>query len=164
MSEAVVGAIIGFVGVLVGAGITQGAAFWQRRARHRSYWQALRAEVEICREHGDAYLADSVNSPAYRLPMKAYENALPGLLQDGAISHDEAKAVLAYYTQVDQMNRVLEQAHAAWVSGREDDLKRESDRLALKARHVSAGDKYYRRLQSIFDHHATQRLPLSPNE
>jgi hypothetical protein len=90
--------------------------------------------------------------------MKAYENAMPGLLTDGQVSHDEAKALLAYYGQVDQMNRVLDQAHDARSAAREDLSIEEQKRLTMKALHVSSQDKYYKRLKVIFDARAPLRV------
>jgi hypothetical protein len=147
----IIGGAFGIAGVIVGFFAAQIVAWFERRKRHRSYWSALSAEVELCREHGDAYLNAHVASPAYRLPIMAYENGFPALLSDGAVTHDEARAVLAYYVQVDQMNRALDQAHDAREESRDELLSAEAKRLKLKARHVSAADKYYVVARKVID-------------
>ena len=50
-------------------------------------------------------------SPAYRLPMKGYELALPALLRDGATKVEDVRAVTDFYLAAEEMNRCLDSAN-----------------------------------------------------
>ncbi len=52
------GGVFGLLGVIVGVVSTQGVAWWQRRKRHRAYWSAMSAEIDLCRDDAQAYLKD----------------------------------------------------------------------------------------------------------
>ena len=156
----VVGTIAGtLIGALIGFFSTQIAEWLKRRRHHKAYWGAIRAEMEICEEHGKAYLQDSVEAPSYRLPKIAFEKGFPVLLEDGGVSPEAAKAVLRYYAQVDQMNRVLEQAHKAYEADNDDMRQREKKRLLLKAKHVSSSGDYHGKAIAAVDAAITQIGP-----
>jgi hypothetical protein len=131
-------------GVIVGAATTQLAAWWERKKRHLSYWSAMAAETELCRDHAAIYVADWVIAPLYRFPTTAYENGFPALLGEGAVTGAEAKAALTFYGIVEQINRGIEQANDALVDGQKTDHSvKESNRVDLKCKGlVKAGGPY----------------------
>ena len=139
MSDWISGAF-GLAGVVIGASIAQGAAWWQKRKRHLAYWSAMSAEIDLCREDAAVYVRDRVIAPLYRLSTTAYENGFPALVGDGAVSGDEAKAVLGFYALVQQINRGLEQVNDALVDGKKTDKAiAESLRLDEKCARLLAG-------------------------
>lgn len=149
--------LYGLAGVIVGATITQGVAWLQKRKRHLSYWSAMSAEIDLCRGLADAYLNDQVSAPLYRLPTIAYEAGFPALLGDGAVAKDEATTMLRFYSQVAQLNRGLDQIHEATV--RQAPLDPEVRRLRLKAEKLldkcqqDPGGPYYRAAREVIDRH-----------
>jgi hypothetical protein len=133
MSNWISGAF-GLAGVVIDATITQGAAWWQKRKRHLAYWSAMSAEIDLCRDYAETYPKAMVIAPLYRLPTTAYENGFPALLGDGAVSHNDAKAVLGFYGEVEHINRGLEQANDAIADGvKTDHSVKESMRLRPKS-------------------------------
>jgi hypothetical protein len=51
---------------------------WVARGRRlRGHWAALRAELELCADRGEALLTHHVGAPLYRFPTMAYEPSLP---------------------------------------------------------------------------------------
>jgi hypothetical protein len=155
MSDWISGAF-GLAGVIIGATITQGAAWWQKRKRHLAYWSAISAEVDLCRDHAEEYCDAQAYAPLYRLPTTAYTQGFPALLGDGVVSHDDAKFILAFYGLVEQFNRGLEQVHEANVQdvggGR---VRDEAGRLDVKARHMIAPNGLYPAVRRVIDAHLT---------
>lgn len=144
----------GLLGVIVGATITQGTAWWQKRKRHFAYWSAMSAEVDLCRDQAQGYIADQVIAPLGRLSIVAYENGFPTLLADGAVTHDEAKAVLNFYGLVEQINRGLEQANEAIAGGTKTDRSiYESMRLDVKCKHMLEANGPYAVVRGVIAHH-----------
>jgi hypothetical protein len=86
---------------------------WDRHRRLRTHWAALGAELVYCSRSAQTYLNDNVRSPLYRLPTMAYRNALPGLLEAGALTGNEVLVLLEFFNEVETLNRGLEQAHEA---------------------------------------------------
>lgn len=150
-----IGGIFGLAGVIIGAVITQGSTAWQKRKRHFAYWSALRAEVDICRNHASNYKKDQKAAPLYRLPVTAYKKGFPALLGDGAVSHSEAKTMLDFYNMVEQMNRGLERAgemHLKLQDGGGDVfLFEEANRLSVKAEHLLDA---HQSVRGVIDPHA----------
>ena len=96
----------------------------------------------------------------------AYDHGFPALLGDGAVSEEEARSILRFYSQATQINRGLEYAHAATGAGVPPEvLARESDRLKLKARNLidpecsDPGGPYYKRVRAAIDRHVPSRGP-----
>jgi hypothetical protein len=157
MSEWISGAF-GLAGVVIGATITQGTTWWQKRKRHTAYWSAMSAEVDLCRDHSEEYVNGHAFAPLYRLPTISYDEGFPALLGDGAVSHGDAKAVLAFYGLVEQFNRGLEQVHEADVRNPGDGRVRdEAHRLDVKARHIIAPDGPYRAVRDVIDRHISTK-------
>jgi hypothetical protein len=157
---ALIGSVSGLAGVVVGAALASARERRQGRKRRLSYWSAISAEVEECKGLAEAYVRDSVSAPLYRLPTLAYNNGFPALLGDGAVSEEETRAILRFYSQVTQINRGLEYAHAATDSGVPPAvLARQADRLLLKARNLfdpacrDPGGPYYERVRAAIDPH-----------
>jgi hypothetical protein len=153
----VIPAIIGLLGVALGAGLGELREVCQRKKRHLSYWSAMSAEVDLCRGLAEAYCRDPVKAPLYRLPTVAYENGCPALLADGAVSEEEARSILRFYGQVEQINRGLEYAHAARDRSPQEVLDQEASRLKLKANNLidpncdDPGGAYYDRVRAAIN-------------
>jgi len=144
---ALVGAALGFAG-------PQLVAWWQKRKRHRAYWSAMSAEIDLCREHAEAYLKDRVVAPLYRLSTIAYANGFPSLLGDGAVTGDETKTVLAFYGLVDQINRGLKQANDALVDMKmTNKAVAENLRLDEKCKHMIAEGGPYDAVRAVITKH-----------
>jgi hypothetical protein len=156
----IVPALIGLLGVALGLTFASLREWWQRKKRHLSYWSAMSAEVDLCAGLGRAYTRDGVKGPLYRLPTIAYDNGFPALLGDGAVSEEEARAILRFYSQVTQINRGLEYAQKALDPGAPPDaLDREANRLMLKTASLidpevaDPGGPYYRRVRDAINQH-----------
>src|SRR5689334_23492249 len=63
---AILSGLMGLLGVALGACLTGLREAWSRKKRHLSYWSAMHAEVDVCREFGEFYLKDEKTAPLYR--------------------------------------------------------------------------------------------------
>ena len=128
---------IGIVGTLVGAVVGFGLGRWglarDRRRRLKGNREALRAEVDLCAEFAERYLADKVLAPLYRLPSSAFEKAFPNLLADAALSRSQVAALASFWGLVGEINRGLDQTHDA-RDGDQNRLGEEVNRLTAKCR------------------------------
>ena len=143
----------GLLGVVVGGvlGFTLGEVkeWLARRRRRKAHWLALSAEAEHCRELADEFLRANVMAPLYRLPTLSYSHSFPILLADGAPSEEEARAVTQFFSEVETLNRGLDQANDA----RNDDTRlQEFERNRLKAERLAGSGNYYRRLRTVLGH------------
>jgi hypothetical protein len=146
---AVIGAI---TGALSGAFL----AYWVnylllRRLRAEAHWRALEAEAELCREMAEAFLNGATSAPLYRLPVLSYQHSFPVLLADGAPNREEVEAVTRFYSQVETLNRGLDQAHVA--RGNQHELDSEHARNILKADRLTVSGRYYKALRGVLDKH-----------
>ena len=155
----------GLGGVIIGAVITQGIAWFQRRKRHRAYWSAMSAEIDLCNGLSKAYVRDEVQAPLYRLPTIAYDKGFEALLADGVVSEEEASGILRFYSQVVQINRGLDYAHAATEPGAAAGaLSEQASRLKLKATNLSdpeskdPGGPYYLTVRRLIDRHVKRAM------
>lgn len=162
----IVVAVIGLIGVCLGAWLVSWKESRQRKKRHLSYWSAMSAEVDLCAGLARAYCRDHVKAPLYRLPTIAYDNGFPALLGDGAVSEEEARSMLRYYAQVVQINRGLEYAHAASQPGfPKEVLDQEVGRLIKKASDLTdpqcddPGGPYYDRVRAAINKHVKSSGP-----
>lgn len=105
--------IAAVVGVALGFLLSEAKDWALRRRRRRAHWAALRAELDLCKEAAEMYLGDKVAAPTYRLPVVAYENALPSLLSEGVVSKEQAVALTKFFMQVETLNRGLDQSQLA---------------------------------------------------
>jgi hypothetical protein len=107
-----------------------------RKRRLRTHWAALRAEMDLCKEKAETIVGNGstplVLSPLYRLPLLAFEVSLPILLADGALSEVEAKSLSRFYSQVQDINRGLDNAAEMYKNDNRL-LFKEHDRNRLKA-------------------------------
>lgn len=111
---------------------------WLRsRRRRRAHFAALRAEIEHCRALAQSYLTDGVMAPLYRLPTMAYAHSLPALLADGGLDEAHTRDLLAFFNEVETLNRGLDQSENARLitnqTERESKLSDEYSRNRLKA-------------------------------
>lgn len=141
---AFIGAVVGFVpGFLAG----EFKDWWWRSRRRKAYWCALNAEIELCREMAQVFLAGRVMAPLYRLPTLSYLHSFPALLADGALSNLEAGAVTRFYSEVETLNRGLDQAHA--VRNEASLLAEEFERNQIKANKLVPSSSLYTNVRSV---------------
>jgi len=153
-----VAGVFGLAGVVLGFLGTNTVAWLEKHKRHRAYWSAISAEVELCKSMAETYLRDEVRAPLYRLPLIAYDKGFPALLGDGVVSKEAAKAILAFYSLVGEMNRGLEQANLLWQDRDAPDelLDTAANRIRIKAARISdhvhdAPERYYDGARSVID-------------
>jgi hypothetical protein len=149
---------LGLIGVVLGFILAQGKDWWSRYFRRKSYWAALRAELEFCREQAEIYMKDPYAAPLYRLPVTVYTHSFPALLGDGAVSEEDANALMRFFTEVATLNRGLDLANAA--RDRNDNnatLQAEVNRNRIKAQRLTAADdgavNYYAAAKHVIDKH-----------
>jgi hypothetical protein len=146
----------GALGVVLGFSLSEGKEWLLRRRRRKANWGALKAEVKICADLAERFLKDNVAAPLYRLPRASCDHALPPLLADASADETEVRPILLYYTQVDSLNRGLDQAEAA--RGDDQRLSIEHERNIMKARMlVPAADgrsSYYNEAFSVLERQA----------
>ena len=112
-----------------------------RKRRLKTHWSVIRAEIELCREKAVALLNDAIQSPLYRLPSSAYETSFPVLLTEGALSESESLTMGRFFSQVQDINRGLDNASTVLRSNDTAGLNQEFDRNLLKARSlIESGD------------------------
>ena len=113
---------------------------WVARGRRlRGHWGALRAELELCADRGQALLTHHVGAPLYRFPTMAYEASLPILLAEADVSEEEAIALGRFYCQVQDINRGLDNAAAVIMDTQR--LEQEFQRNVLKCRDLIEGEQ-----------------------
>lgn len=96
----------------------------------------------------------SIAAPLYRLPTVTYQNAFPALLADGALSGVDITAVIQYFTEVETLNRGLDQAENRRSKGEFLDLvKIDHSRNLLKAERLVKGADYYGAALQALDRH-----------
>jgi len=132
------------------------------RRMRRAHFSALKAEMEYCHDLAKVYLEGKIAAPLYRLPTVAYANSLPSLLTDAALNAADTRALLAFFNEVETLNRGLDQAEGARLitdpAEREIKLTDELDRNALKAKHLVSieflsSPSYYDRAKSVINSH-----------
>jgi hypothetical protein len=160
LAVAYVTASAALAGATLGVAGPQLVAWWQKRKRHHSYWSAIGAELDLCKGLAEAYGPENVQAPLYRLSVIAYDRAFPALLGDGAVSHDDAKAILRFYSQVTQINRGLDRVQVAIDTSAPDDaVERETNRVRKKAADLidpagpDPGGPYYAAARAAVDRH-----------
>jgi hypothetical protein len=125
MSSGLLGAVI----VLI---VGYAVRFVEQRIQIRGNWGALHAEVQQCGLLAETYRLAGVAAPSYRLPTICYQSCLPALLSLSGISEEETCAVLKFYSQVETVNRGLDQADMAYQAQDDARLQGEFSRLLLK--------------------------------
>jgi hypothetical protein len=149
---AVVGGILGFA-------IGELKEWLHGRRRRRAHWRALSAETELCREMAEEFLRANVMGPLYRLPTLSYSHSFPVLLADGAPNEAETRAVTQFFSEVENLNRGLDQANEA--RNDETRLRDEFGRNRLKAEILVGSGNYYTRLRAVLNHRAGPRTKTS---
>ena len=157
LSDGVIAAFIGAASAFFLMVIYNGLL--ARRKRHAHY-SALKAEMEYCHDLAKVYLEGKIAAPLYRLPTVAYANSLPALLADAALNATDTRALLAFFNEVETLNRGLDQAEGARLitdpTERETKLTDELNRNALKAKHLVSieflsSPSYYDRAKSVIN-------------
>ena len=149
-SPQVIATLIGaVVGVLLGVIVSELKEWWWRTRRRKAHWRALSAEVEICREMAEIFLRDGVGAPLYRLPTLSYLNSFPALLESGATTERDTRAVTQFYNQVESLNRGLDQANDARSDAQT--LNGEYSRNRLKAENLVGAVSYYSSVRQVLD-------------
>ena len=129
------------VGVVVGFALAE-VWRWRRNRRERfGRLLALRAEISSCRATLEGFHAANpvVLAPLYRLPEWGAMIALPQLIGDGTLSENSARALMNYYTHIEEVNRGLDRAGTFEVgnldpkAAENEPLRQEYSRNLLKA-------------------------------
>lgn len=126
--------------VLFGFVLAQAPLWADRRRRMRSHWAALRSEIVLCMENGNALLHDGYMAPLYRLPTTAFEKAFPLLMVEGHATEEDFMHLERFAAKVQEVNRGLEYAAACAQRDDEGGLKGEYSRNRIKARALIEGD------------------------
>lgn len=132
--------------------------WYTRRRRLRTHWSALRAEMDLCKEKAEILFGKPYLAPLYRLPLLAFQASLPILLADGALSEDESKVLSRFFSQVQDINRGLDNAGEMY-KGDNPRLMDEYKRNKLKAEALvhADGESMYDAARKIVDHKLTGR-------
>jgi hypothetical protein len=130
--------VAALAGVLAGAAISHGVEWLRRRQRRRAHRAALRAEIDYCQWRAETYQADDVAAPSYRLPTVTYTSSLPALLSDGVVSEPGVRALVAFFSEVETVNRGLDLVQTARERGDQQAIRAEYDRNLLKIRSLLA--------------------------
>lgn len=120
-----IGFVLGFV-----------PSWLDRKRRLKTHLHAIRAEMQLARERGNMLLNDNVMAPVYRLPVSTYQTSVPVLLAEGLLSEQGALSLGNYFCQVQDINRGLDNATAMAHSNDDAGIRREYNRLLLKARRL----------------------------
>ena len=119
----VIGFVLGFV-----------PSWLDRKRRLRAHLQAIRAEMQLARERANMLLNDNIMAPLYRLPVSGYQTSFPILLAEGVLSEEGALSLGDYFCQVQNINRGLDNATAMAHANDDAGIRREYERLLIKAR------------------------------
>ena len=84
-----------------------------RRKRLEAHRTALAAEIDICRLYAGTYFTAGIQAPSYRLPALIYTSSLTDLIANGALSTEGIDALISFYSQVETLNRGLDQINQA---------------------------------------------------
>jgi hypothetical protein len=145
------------VGVVFGFVLSETKEACHRRQRRKARFGALRAEIELCRETAQTYLASDKKIPLYRLPTNTYENSLPALLADGVLKEKEVSGLTEFFAQVETLNRELNQAQEMREKGEQQLLSEEISRNIVKAKRLvpveERSPSFYDRARRIVDDH-----------
>lgn len=150
MSEhnTLVGPVVSLAATFIGAGLAYLAATFQQRKREAKLRKAnavaLLAEVERCVAYANTYLQQNIMAPAYRLPVTIYAGSFPQLIADGKLSYADVQAVLDFYSQVQQVNWLLDEIHRHRLDDNDGMQSTERNRLVAKLREMNAaGSRFY---------------------
>lgn len=150
-SKELIGLIGPLLGVVLGFGLGWVSDRFTQRRRRKAHWAALRAEIDYCNRTATTYVERQVKvkSPLYRLPTMAYTKSFPALLADGVLNKKETSVLIEFFTQVETLNRGLDQAESA--RGDEERLNEEYCRNCMKAKGIARNGDLYRRARAIVD-------------
>ena len=126
MWQVIIGIVLGFALGLI-------PPWWVRRRRLLGHWRVLRVEINACGRFAQSLLDEPVQSPLYRLPVMSYEICYPAILTDGAPTEPEISTLTKFFGHVLEVNRGLDNADEWLKIGDDEKLKRERDRINLKA-------------------------------
>lgn len=142
------GPLTTLVATFIGAGLAYASATYQQRKRdarlRKAHAVALLAEVERCIAYANTYLKQNIAAPAYRLPYIVYEGSFPQLIADGQLSYADVQAVLDFYSQVQQVNWLLDEIHRHRLDKNDEMLSEERGRLIAKLNEMNvARTRFY---------------------
>ena len=110
--------------------------WFARKRRLKTHWRALRAEVTQCSERATVVFTSQplVMAPLYRLPLMTYQASFPVLLADGAVSESEVRTLGRFFSQVQDINRGLDNAAETNKADKLAKLEQEFERNCFKAK------------------------------
>ena len=98
-----------FLGAWLGVLTTRKQDQKREAKLHEALRGALLAEAEACIARTNSYLAENYIAAAIRLPVRVYDAAFGQLVATGAMPAHDVKAILDFYSQVQQVNGLLDQ-------------------------------------------------------
>lgn len=114
--------------------------WYARKRRLKTHWCALRAEMDECREKAKMLLSDKYPSPLYRLPLNAFTVSFSIILADGAINEAEVHALTRFFSQVQDINRGLDNAAKLYMANDPNKMQSEHNRNCMKATRLIEGE------------------------
>jgi hypothetical protein len=97
-------------------------------------------------------------APLYRLPLMTYQSSYPVLLTDGAVSESEVHVLERFFSQVQDINRGLDNAAEMHKAANQTGLTQEFQRNCLKARSLveaeGGGQSLYMQALQVVDRNA----------
>ena len=138
--------------------------WYARKRRLKTHWAVLRVEIELCKERAQTIIGRGADplvlSPLFRLPLMAYQSTFPVLLTDGALNEDEANSLGRFYSQVQDINRGLDNAAEMYKSDN-NRLFNEHGRNKLKSeglfKEKDGEDSLYEKAKNIVDQKLSQK-------
>jgi hypothetical protein len=97
------------------------------------------------------FIKDKRMAPLYRLPRSAFEKCYPELLADGALREGESKKLMAFFNEIETLNRGFDFASNA--SSDPAECQRQYDRNLLKANRLKPGGELYDAAIAIIGKH-----------
>ena len=115
----------------------------QRQKRIKGNFTAMYVEVEECGRIATGYKTASIDAPLYRLPIICFQTCFPALLADSGINEKGIYSLLKFYDEVETMNRGLDAADDAFMSGNQERIDKERKRIPLKVKRIKKPDGEY---------------------
>jgi len=118
---AVLAALIGLTGAIVGSFVPLAWAAWTRRKERAGEVLAMTVEMYHARIAMEALPKPDVDgrivlAPLYHLPLTMFERALPKLIGEGLLTDNEVSALVEYVMRAEELNRGLDLATTAVAS------------------------------------------------
>ena len=99
---------------------------------HGALCASLLTEVEYNGELANTYVTTNISAPAYRFQRVVYDSAFPQLIGSGILKPDQVRALVEFYSQVNQVNWCMDEVHRYRVGDNPIGMSEEIGRLHAK--------------------------------